>query len=135
MAADPTGSTSTLFLPYAFWPEGILGVPTHLHSFLPQDICTSCSYWKVLSPDSLTSFILFSSLLKYQRSFYYPLHLKEHLHPHPFFYPHYPALFFFIGLTLFYICIYSLIFFLIFLWKVCCMRSEYFSYSLCIQYL
>lgn len=51
----------------------------------------------------------------------------------PIFYSHYPALFFFIGLTLFIYAFFKLFF--IFFWKVCSMRSEYLSRSLCMQYL
>lgn len=78
-------------------------------SFLPQELCTCYSLWKVLSPDCLVSLISFSSA-QYQRPFL-PITFKIEPSPPPIFYPHHSALFFFVELLLFYVCIYCLIVF------------------------
>lgn len=117
LAADHMWSSSALFFSLsASWAHWLLGVPTTLHSFLPQDFCTSCSpgkfFLQIASHFHFTQ--LSAQLLK--RSLL-PILFK--IASLPISCSYYSALFCFTRLTLFYICIYYLIFFLIIIWKIC----------------
>lgn len=123
-------SSSTLILPYAswlHWPSWcashltLISVPGPLHLLFSLENSF---------PETVMSFILFRSLFMYQKLLLSVV-FKMTPSPSPIFCPHYPTLFLFSVLILFYIFNYVTAF-LIFLWNVYFMRWEHHS-SLCLH--